>query len=114
RIGGEVRGTMRWTIGAALALWAVGTAATATSRAAPARKPPPPPAVPVACVVEVADTGTELAATDADKAWPPASMTKMMTVLLALEDVRDGRHTLAETVQASTRAERTGGSQIYL
>jgi serine-type D-Ala-D-Ala carboxypeptidase (penicillin-binding protein 5/6) len=51
---------------------------------------------------------------DGDKAWPPASMTKMMTVLLALEDVRDGRHTFAEPVQASARAERTGGSQIYL
>jgi len=105
---------MRWTIGAALALWALGTAAAAAPKTAPAKKVPPPPAEPVACVVEVADTGTELAALDADKAWPPASMTKMMTVLLALEDVRDGRHTLAEPVQASARAERTGGSQIYL
>ena len=102
---------MRWTIGAALMLWAVGTAAAAP-KAAPMKKAPPPPAVPVASVVEVADTGAELAGMDADKAWPPASMTKMMTVLLALEDVRDGRHTLAEPVQASARAERTGGSQI--
>src|SRR5262245_66243381 len=104
---------MRWTIGAARTFWAVGTAAAAP-KAAPVKKAPPPPVEPVACVVEVADTGTELAAMDADKAWPPASMTKMMTVLLALEDVRDGRHTLAEPVQASARAGRTGGSETIL
>src|SRR5262245_65171330 len=103
---------MRWTIGAALVLWGGGT--TAVPKAAPVTKAPPRPVERAAWVVEVADTGAELAAMDADKAWPPASMTKMMTVLLALEDVRDGRHTLSEPVQASARAERTGGSQIYL
>jgi D-alanyl-D-alanine carboxypeptidase (penicillin-binding protein 5/6) len=105
---------MRWTIGAALALWVVGTAVAAAPKATPPRKLPPPPPEPVASVVVVADTGLELAASEPDKPWPPASMTKMMTVLLALEDVRDGRHTLAEPVHVSARAARTGGSQVFL
>lgn len=105
---------MRRTIGAAVALLAVSTTVTAAPKALPPKKVPAPPAEPVASVVEVVDTGMELAGSQSDKPWPPASMTKMMTVLLALEDVRDGRHTLAEPVQASARAAKTGGSQIFL
>jgi len=105
---------MRRTIGAALALLAASTAVIAAPKAPQQKKAPAPPAEPIASVVEVADTGTELAGAQIDKPWPPASMTKMMTVLLALEDVRDGRHTLAEPVQASARAAKTGGSQIFL
>src|SRR5262245_50889243 len=105
---------MRRTIGAALMLLAASMAAIAAPKAPQHKKAPAPPAEPVASVVEVADTGTELAGAQIDKPWPPASMTKMMTVLLALEDVRDGRHTLAEPVEASARAAKTGGSQIFL
>jgi D-alanyl-D-alanine carboxypeptidase (penicillin-binding protein 5/6) len=41
-------------------------------------------------------------------------MTKMMTVLLALEQVRAGKHTLAEPVRVSKRAADQGGSQVFL
>jgi len=41
-------------------------------------------------------------------------MTKMMTVLLALEQVHAGKHTLAEPVTVSARAAAQGGSQVFL
>jgi D-alanyl-D-alanine carboxypeptidase (penicillin-binding protein 5/6) len=60
------------------------------------------------------DTGTVLAERDAHKRWPPASMAKMMTVLIAMERVRDGSHELDEPVRASAWASRIGGSQVFL
>jgi D-alanyl-D-alanine carboxypeptidase (penicillin-binding protein 5/6) len=69
---------------------------------------------PVAYVVMDADSGTVLAERDAHKRWPPASMTKMMTVLIAMERVRDRRLSLDEPVRASAWASRIGGSQVYL
>src|SRR5262245_43430126 len=70
--------------------------------------------VPSAYVVMDADTGTILAEKDAHKRWPPASMTKMMTVLLAMERVREGTMSLDEPVPASAWASHLGGSQVYL
>ena len=69
---------------------------------------------PTAYVVMDADTGTVLAEKDAHKRWPPASMTKMMTVLLAMERVRDKSLALDEPVRASAWASHLGGSQVYL
>jgi D-alanyl-D-alanine carboxypeptidase (penicillin-binding protein 5/6) len=60
------------------------------------------------------DSGTVLAEKDASKRWPPASMTKMMTVLIAMERVRDGSLSLDEPVHASAWASKMGGSQVYL
>jgi D-alanyl-D-alanine carboxypeptidase (penicillin-binding protein 5/6) len=60
------------------------------------------------------DTGAILSERDAHKRWPPASMTKMMTVLIAMERVRDGKLSLDEPVRASAWASRIGGSQVYL
>jgi D-alanyl-D-alanine carboxypeptidase (penicillin-binding protein 5/6) len=61
-----------------------------------------------------ADSGTVLAEHDSHKRWPPASMTKMMTVLLAMERVRGGANSLSEPVRTSAWASRIGGSQVYL
>jgi serine-type D-Ala-D-Ala carboxypeptidase (penicillin-binding protein 5/6) len=72
------------------------------------------PIPPVAYCVVAADTDTELAAWDADRQWPPASLAKMMTVLLALEQVHAGKRTLAESVGVSARAAQQGGSQVFL
>ncbi|HSV06206.1 MAG TPA: D-alanyl-D-alanine carboxypeptidase family protein [Candidatus Binatus sp.] len=71
-------------------------------------------AEPVAYYVVDADSGTVLAEKDAHRRWPPASMTKMMTVLLAMERVRAGTAKLDEPIQASAWASRIGGSQVYL
>jgi D-alanyl-D-alanine carboxypeptidase (penicillin-binding protein 5/6) len=69
---------------------------------------------PVGYAVVAADTSTELAARDADRQWPPASMTKMMTVLLALEQVHAGKHTLSEQVSVSALAAKQRGSRVFL
>ena len=90
--------------GVLLALVAAGGPARAT----------PAPSVPVAYYVMDADSGTVLAEQDAHKRWPPASMTKMMTVLIAMERVRDGTATLDDPIVASAWASRIGGSQVYL
>lgn len=45
---------------------------------------------------------------------PTASMAKMMTLLLTLEEIRGGRLKWEDTVRISAKASKMGGSQIYL
>ncbi len=45
---------------------------------------------------------------------PTASMAKMMTLLITMEEIRDGRLKWDDTVQISAKASKMGGSQIYL
>jgi serine-type D-Ala-D-Ala carboxypeptidase (penicillin-binding protein 5/6) len=85
---------------------------SATGHAAP--QVSAPGSGPVAYLVADAITGTVIAEKDADKQWPPASMAKMMTVLVALEKVRDGAMKLDDPVSVSAKAAATGGSQVYL
>ena len=61
-----------------------------------------------------ANTGKVLYEMNADEALPPASVTKIMTLLLVMEAIDDGRLTLSDTVTASANAASMGGSQIYL
>jgi D-alanyl-D-alanine carboxypeptidase (penicillin-binding protein 5/6) len=44
---------------------------------------------------------------------PTASMAKMMTALLTMEEIRDGRLHLNDSVTISARTSKMGGSQIY-
>src|SRR3954463_14535719 len=44
---------------------------------------------------------------------PTASMAKMMTALITMEEIRDGRLKLDQMVRISARASKMGGSQIY-
>ena len=61
-----------------------------------------------------AATGAVLAQTTADHPGSPASVTKLMTLLLVLEDVRAGKTTLPSRVGVTKEAAGTGGSQIWL
>lgn len=61
-----------------------------------------------------ADSGKVIYEKNADKRLAPASMTKLMTLILAVEALKDGRVSYDETVVASENAWRLGGSQIYL
>lgn len=67
-----------------------------------------------AAVLMDAATGRVLFALNPDEALPPASVTKIMTLMLALEAVRDGRVSMADEVVASDHAVSMGGSQIWL
>ncbi len=61
-----------------------------------------------------ASTGTVLAESNADEALPPASVTKIMTILLVMEAVKSGAASLDDTVSVSENAASMGGSQVYL
>ncbi len=61
-----------------------------------------------------AATGTVLYEQNADAALPPASVTKVMTLLLVMEAVDSGRIALGDTVTVSEAASKMGGSQVYL
>jgi len=60
------------------------------------------------------NTGTVLYAKNADTALPPASVTKVMTLLLIMEAIEGGNLTLEETVSVSEYAASMGGSQVFL
>lgn len=60
------------------------------------------------------DSGQVLFAKNEHLRWPPASMTKMMTLLITMERVRDKAIGLDDMVTASAWASKIGGSQVYL
>ena len=66
-----------------------------------------------AVLMDVA-TGTVLYEQNAHEELPPASVTKVMTMLLALEAVERGQFSLEDTVTISERAASMGGSQMYM
>ncbi|WP_026689400.1 D-alanyl-D-alanine carboxypeptidase family protein [Alteribacter aurantiacus] len=60
------------------------------------------------------DTGEIMFEKNSNEQLPPASMTKIMTMLLIMEAVDNGKITLDEKVRTSERAASMGGSQIFL
>ena len=61
-----------------------------------------------------AETGTVLYAKAADKPMAPASLTKIMTLLLAMEELERGRVEWDTPITASQRTWETGGSTMFL
>ena len=61
-----------------------------------------------------ASTGMVLYEKNADEALPPASVTKIMTLLLVMEAVDSGKIKLTDMVSVSENAASMGGSQVYL
>lgn len=61
-----------------------------------------------------ADSGKILLAKNENKKLAPASMTKLMTLILAFEDLEEGKVGLKDIVTTSENAWKMGGSQIYL
>ncbi len=60
------------------------------------------------------DTGTVLFDKNADEKLPPASMTKIMTMILVMEALHKGKINLKDKVRTSEYAASMGGSQIFL
>ncbi|MEH7130128.1 D-alanyl-D-alanine carboxypeptidase family protein [Neobacillus drentensis] len=60
------------------------------------------------------DTGKVLYEKNSNEELPPASMTKIMTMLLIMEAIDQGKLTWNEKVRASEYAASMGGSQIFL
>lgn len=65
-------------------------------------------------VLMEASTGQILYAKNEDEKLPPASVTKIMALLLIMEALEDGRISVEDTVTASEHAASMGGTQIYL
>ncbi|HHW42932.1 MAG TPA: D-alanyl-D-alanine carboxypeptidase [Desulfotomaculum sp.] len=65
-------------------------------------------------VLMEAQSGQVLWSKNPDKELPMASVTKIMTLLLAVEAVEQGKVSLKDRVVASENAWEMGGSQIYL
>ncbi len=61
-----------------------------------------------------ADSGQVLLAHNEHNKMAPASMTKLMTLILVAQDLEAGKASLTDMVVASENAWKMGGSQIYL
>lgn len=61
-----------------------------------------------------ASTGKVLAENNADEQMPPASITKIMTMLLVMERIDSGEISLDDMVTTSEHANSMGGTQIWL
>lgn len=71
-------------------------------------------AAPEASIVMDMRNGKVLRARSADRKLHPASLTKMMTLYLTFEAVRDGRLRLDQKVRVSRHAARQPASKLYL
>lgn len=60
------------------------------------------------------NTGTVLYAKNEKEALPPASVTKVMTLLLIMEAIDSGKLSLESTLTVSEYAASMGGSQVFL
>ena len=61
-----------------------------------------------------AKTGTVIFEKNADTPLPPASITKVMTMLIIMEEINAGKLNYNDIVTASSRAKSMGGSTIFL
>ena len=65
-------------------------------------------------LIEDADSGKVLYEMNSDMTWPPASMAKMMLLLVATDQVKGGNVSLTDPVRISERSAHTGGSRVGL
>ena len=84
-----------------------------SAAAVPARAAGPQVSAKSAVLMDVA-TGTVLCEQDAHARLAPASVTKVMTMLLIMEAIDSGVIKWSDTVTASETAAAKGGSQVYL
>jgi len=72
----------------------------------------PPPYT--AAIVLEPTTGRILFEKNSNQALPTASMIKMMTLLVVMDEIKEGTITLDTPVTVSAKASRMGGSQVFL
>lgn len=68
----------------------------------------------VSAILIDADTGTVIFEKKSHEQLPPASITKIMTMLLTMEAIDEGKLKLSDKVTTSEYAASMGGSQIFL
>lgn len=60
------------------------------------------------------DSGTVLLEKNAERSLPPASMSKLMTLNMLFEALKEGRMTLNSKLRVSTKAWKMGGSKMFV
>ncbi|MCI9051967.1 MAG: D-alanyl-D-alanine carboxypeptidase [Lachnospiraceae bacterium] len=68
----------------------------------------------VSCILMEASTGKVIYEKNADQALSPASITKIMTLILIFDALKDGKIKLDDEVTTSAYAKSMGGSQVFL
>ena len=94
-------------------------AGAARKKDAPAGSPADTPLGPVDTAARWAfiqdfNTGAALLEKNADAEMPPSSMTKLMTIYLVYERLKQGQHALDDELPVSERAWRMGGSKMFV
>jgi len=103
----DARTTPRWAVACALLI--------ITACPLQAAEPAPPFDVPCeAAVLMNTRSGMIICAKNPDTLIPPASLTKVMTIVVALDAVDNGYASLNDEVPVSEKAWRTGGSKMFL
>ena len=97
-----------------LAVTVIPAASATPSPAVPVTAEPDPGLTAKSAVLMEASTGTILYQKNPEEAMPPASVTKIMTLLLVMECMDAGTLAWEDTITASAHAASMGGSQIYL
>lgn len=111
----------QWLVGGVVVLCSIGLAASRVEARRIVRHQAEEKAAPGgnvelyrSAILMDAETGTVLFEKNAHLAGPPASMTKMMLLLLVGERVRDGSLHWDDPIPTSAWASKIGGSQVYL
>ena len=84
------------------------------SVAAPAIIPRPPEIAATSYILIDAVTGEIIVEENADEALPPASLTKIMTAYIAVEEIMNGNLSLSDQVHISEKAWRMEGSKMFV
>ena len=92
----------------------LGMLPTLRAFAAPAIIPRPPDIAATSYILIDAKTGQVLIQENADDSLPPASLTKIMTSYIAIEEIISGRLTLDTPVHISEKAWRMEGSKTFV
>ena len=85
-----------------------------SSVAAPAIIPRPPEIAATSYILIDAVTGAIIVEENADEALPPASLTKIMTAYIAIEEIMNGNLSLSDPVHISEKAWRMQGSKMFV
>ena len=80
----------------------------------PSAIPAPPQLAATGFILIDADTGDVLAEQNADQRLPPASLTKMMSSYLVVDEIERGRIAESNMVNISVKAWKMGGSRMYV
>ena len=82
--------------------------------AAPAIIPRPPEIAATSYILIDALTGQIIVEENADEPLPPASLTKIMTAYIAVEEIINGNLSLADEIHISEKAWRMEGSKMFV